>query len=123
MSRLVFIGLALFSHYLLKHASSRLPYHKGSHEMSNLQYRRAFYLQKSTLPMPRLLSSKAHGLKYFLKTIVTLSCWYSFESSCGALPDEYLFARVSVIFHVFFPSFGICQISHSSIRVKLFYSN
>ena len=37
----------------------------------------------------------------FLKTIQTLSCWYSLDSSRGVLSDEYPFARVSVIFQDF----------------------
>ena len=36
-----------------------------------------------------------------LKTIKILSCWYSLDSFCSALSDEYPFARVSVIFPVF----------------------
>ena len=32
-----------------------------------------------------------------MKIILTLSCWYSLESSCWALSDEYPFAMVSVI--------------------------
>ena len=36
-----------------------------------------------TFPMLRLLLSKAQGRKdLFLKTIHTLSCWYSLDSSC-----------------------------------------
>ena len=37
----------------------------------------------------------------FSKTIETLSCWYSLESSRRVLSFEYPFARVSVIFLVF----------------------
>ena len=37
----------------------------------------------------------------FLKTIQTLSCWYSLERSRGVLSDEYPFAKVSVIFRGF----------------------
>ena len=40
-------------------------------------------------------------MQRFLKTIQTLSCWYSLESSHGALSDVYPFARVSVIFQDF----------------------
>ena len=36
-----------------------------------------------------------------VKIILTLSCWYSLESSCRALSYEYPFARVSNIFHDF----------------------
>ena len=37
-------------------------------------------------------------MQRFLKTILTLSCWYSLESSHWVLSDEYPYARVSVIF-------------------------
>ena len=37
----------------------------------------------------------------FLKTIETLSCLYSFNSSRRVLSDEYPFGRVSVIFQGF----------------------
>ena len=40
-------------------------------------------------------------IQRFLKTIQTLSCWYSLENSCRALSDEYPFARVSVILEDF----------------------
>ena len=61
-----------------------------------------------TLPMLRLLSSKAQGI---LKNILTLSCWYSLDSSRQLLSDEYLCARVCH-FSGFFASFWIGQISH-----------
>ena len=51
--------------------------------------------------MLTLLSSKAQEPKDFLITIQTLPYWYSLESSRWVLSDEYLFARVSVIFQVF----------------------
>ena len=51
-------------------------------------------------------------MQRLLKTILTLSCWYSLDSYRGALSDEYPFARVSVIFIGFFASFCIGQISH-----------
>ena len=54
-----------------------------------------------TLLMLRLLSFKAQGCKDFWKNIWTLSYWYSLESSCWGLSNEYPFARVSVIFQVF----------------------
>ena len=54
-----------------------------------------------TLSMLRLLSSKILKKQKSLKTIQTLSCWYSFESSHWVLSDEYPFARVSVIFQHF----------------------
>ena len=46
-----------------------------------------------TIPMLRLLLSKAQGRKALLKTIETLSCWYSLDSFLRA-PG----ARVSVFF-------------------------
>ena len=54
-------------------------------------------------------------MQTFLKTIQTQSCWYSLESSRGALSDEYPFARVSVIFRIF-ASFCIGQISHHQLK-------
>ena len=50
-------------------------------------------------------------MQRFLKTIQTLSCWYSLESSRWVLSDEYPFARVSIIFQDF-ASFCTDQISH-----------
>ena len=41
-----------------------------------------------------------------------LPCWYSFESSCWALSDEYQFARVPAFFQPFFTLFCFVQISH-----------
>ena len=46
-----------------------------------------------------------------LKTIYTLSYWYSLDSSHWVLSHEYPFTRVSVIFR-YFASFCIGQISH-----------
>ena len=40
-------------------------------------------------------------MERFLKTIQTLSCWYSLDRSRRVLSDEYPFARVSVIFYLF----------------------
>ena len=37
----------------------------------------------------------------FLKIILTLSCWYSFDSTCWVLSDDYPHSRVLVIFQVF----------------------
>ena len=57
-------------------------------------------------------------MQTFLITILTLSCWYSLESSRRVLLYEYPFARVSVIFS-FFASFCVGQIiATTSIRVK-----
>ena len=36
----------------------------------------------------------------FLKNIYTLSCWYSLDSSCGVLLNEYTCVMVSVIFYI-----------------------
>ena len=47
-----------------------------------------------TLPMLRLLLFNAQERKDFWKTIKTLSCWYSLDSSHRELSDEYPFARV-----------------------------
>ena len=54
-----------------------------------------------TFPTLSLLSSKEQGCKDFLKTVLTLSCWYSLDSSRCVLSDEYLCAKVSVNFKVF----------------------
>ena len=40
-------------------------------------------------------------MQRLLKTILTLSCWYSLDSSHWVLSYEYPFARVSIIFKVF----------------------
>ena len=40
-------------------------------------------------------------MQIYLKTILTLSCWYSLDSSSWELTDEYPYVRVSVIFQVF----------------------
>ena len=58
-------------------------------------------------------------MQRFLKTILTLSCWYSLESSHWVLSDEYPFARVSVIFQVFSHNFVLVKLAFSSIRVKI----
>ena len=54
----------------------------------------------------------------FSKTIETLPCWHSLESSRRVLSYEYPFARVSVIFQVFFYHFVLAKLATSSIRVK-----
>ena len=53
-----------------------------------------------------------------LKTMPTLSCWYSLESCHWVLSDEYPFARVSFFFHVFFHHFILAKLATSSIRVN-----
>ena len=50
-----------------------------------------------TLPMLRLLSSKAQECNEFK----TASCRYPLNNSRGVLSDEYPFASVSVILQVF----------------------
>ena len=54
-----------------------------------------------TLPMLWLLSPGTR-MQIFLKTIETLSCWYSLENSRRVLSDDYPFARVSSIFQDFY---------------------
>ena len=57
----------------------------------------------------------------FLKTIQTLSCWYSLDSSCWALSDEYPCARVSII-SVFLPHLILGTLATNSIRVNPIYT-
>ena len=52
-----------------------------------------------TLPMLKLLSSKAQGCKDLWKQ--SKPCWYSLDSSHWVLSEEYQYARVSVIFQLF----------------------
>ena len=52
----------------------------------------------STLPMHRLLLSKAQECKYYWKS---LSCWYSLEGSGWVASDEYPCARVQQFFQDF----------------------
>ena len=54
----------------------------------------------------------------FLKNTWTLSCWYSLDSSCWVLSEEYPFTRVSVIFQVFMYHFVLAKLATSSIKVK-----
>ena len=58
-------------------------------------------------------------MQIFLKTILTLSTWYSLESSRWELSVKYPFARVAPIFQVF-ASFCIGQLATSSTRVNPF---
>ena len=53
-----------------------------------------------------------------LKTIETLSCWYSLDSSWWVLSYEYPYARVSVIFQDFFHHFLLAKSATSSVRVN-----
>ena len=68
-------------------------------------------LDNLTLLMLRLLSSNAQKSKKKMKIILTLSSWYSLESSCWALSDEYPFAMVSIICKLFV-IVHVDQISH-----------
>ena len=54
----------------------------------------------------------------FLKTIQTLSCWYSLDSSSGVPSDEYPSARVSVIFQFVLHHFVKAKLATTSIRVN-----
>ena len=54
----------------------------------------------------------------FLKTIETLSCWYSLESSRRVLSYEYPFAQVSIIFSGFLHTYILANLAASSIRVN-----
>ena len=71
-----------------------------------------------TLSMLRVLSFMGEKCEKLLKTIQTLLCWYSLESSRRELSDEYPFARVSVIFQVFCIISYLAKSATSSIRVK-----
>ena len=62
----------------------------------------------STAEATFVLSTRTQNL---LKTIETLSCWYSLESSHRVHSDEYQYAGVLVIYR-FFASFCSGQISH-----------
>ena len=55
-------------------------------------------------------------MKRFLKTMYTLSCWYSLDISHRVLSDEYPCARVLVI-SSFFNCFVLAKLATSSIRV------
>ena len=55
----------------------------------------------------------------FWKTIETLSCWYSLDSSCRALSDEYPYARVLYITQGFLHHFVLAKLATSSIRVEI----
>ena len=70
--------------------------------------------------MLRLLSPKAQGCKDFSKTILTLSCWYSLDSSRWVLSNDYPCARVSVIFQVFLHHFVLAKLATSSIRLNYY---
>ena len=61
---------------------------------------------------------QATRMQKSLKSIQTLSCWYSFESSHWVLSDEYPFGRDSVIFQLFSHHFVLTKLATSSKRVK-----
>ena len=69
-----------------------------------------------TLPMLRLLSFKSQERKDPLKTISTLPCWYSWDSSHRVLSDDYPHSRVLVFFR-FLPHFVLTKLATSSIRL------
>ena len=54
----------------------------------------------------------------FFKTIKTLSYWYSLESSCWALSDEYPFAKGFKGFSGFLHNFVLANLAVSSISVN-----
>ena len=56
---------------------------------------------------------KGTSMQKFFKPIQTLPSWYSLESSCWVLSDEYSFARVSVIFQVFSHHFPLTKLANS----------
>ena len=54
-------------------------------------------------------------MQRFLKTILTLSCWFSLESSRWVLSDEYPYAEVSLIFQFFCIILHILKLATSSM--------
>ena len=73
--------------------------------------------------MLRLLSTKVHGCKISLKTIQTLSCWYSLECSRWELSDEFHVTGFQSFFRYLASIvFVLAKLATSSIRVKLFIS-
>ena len=73
------------------------------------------FLAILTLPMLRLLSSITQDSKDFWKT--SKPCHVG--THWKALADEYPYARVSVIFHVFLHHFVSAKLATSSIRVRV----
>ena len=69
--------------------------------------------------MLRLLTTKAQTQR-FMKTISTLSCWYSMDSSRRVLSNEYLLVcdRVSIMFLLFLHHFVLAKLATTSIRVR-----
>ena len=63
-------------------------------------------------PMNTMVQSTR--MQIFLETIWTLSCWYSLNSSCRVLSDEYPFDRVSG----FLDHCVLAKVATSSIRVS-----
>ena len=65
----------------------------------------------------RLYSSKVHyRMQRFLKTIETLSCWYSLESSHRVLPDEA--PEFQYFIHLVLHHFVMAKLANSSQRVN-----
>ena len=61
------------------------------------------------------LSHQQQKAKIF-ETILTLSCWYSLDSSREVLSDEYQFVWDSVIFQGFLHHFVLPKLASSRIR-------
>ena len=57
-------------------------------------------------------------MQRLLITILAMSSWYLLDSSCRVLSNEYLCARVAVIFQVFLHHFVLAKLAHSSIGVN-----
>ena len=72
-------------------------------------------LDRLTLLILRLLSSKAQECRTFFNTLL---CWYSLENSRWVVSDEYPCVRVSVIFQLFAHHFLLAKLATSSTRAK-----
>ena len=68
---------------------------------SSLDIGRVNLLGLTVRVTPLTLSVLRLHCKKYSKTILTLSCWYSFESSSWVLSDEYQYVRVIVHFQLF----------------------
>ena len=71
-----------------------------------------------TLLVLRLLLIKGTRMQKIVKVFSTLSYWYSSESSCWILSDEYPCARVSDSFRLFSHYFVRTKLATSSIRAN-----
>ena len=83
-------------------------------------YKKRSFSEEATLNPSNAGTTLAQSTRTqtFLKIIKTLSCWYSLDSSRWVLSDEYPFARVSVIFQIFWHYFVLAKLAIGSIRVK-----